>query len=100
MWSGWWLFSMPWLLSATFIIQLSIVQDQEVCFHLQAGVVALQKGAVSLGKNVNCYHKLQIPLLWIIIIIIIPQINTKEQVEKAEEGTKGTDSAVMNNNFV
>lgn len=37
------------------------------------------KGTVSLDKHVNCYHKLQIPLLWIIIItIIMPQINTKE----------------------
>lgn len=86
MWSGWWLFSMPWLLSATFITQLNTGQDQEVCFHLQAGVVGLQKGAVSLGKHENCYHKLQIPLLWM-IIIIIPQINTKQQVENAE-GTK------------
>ena len=39
----------------------------------------------SLGKHVNCNHKLQTPLLY---NIILPEVNTKEVVENAEEGMK------------
>lgn len=99
MWSGWWLFSMPWLLSATFITQLTTVQDQEVFSPLGWGSCTLE-GCRFFRQAYELLSQTTNPSFVDYYYYYYSPNQYQGVGGERRRRDKSTDSAVMNNNVV